>query len=379
MIMGFLDSLKSQRGRNEEIFKEVNEVINQFTVTLEGNEDVLAKYRSWYTGAKLLALDLISEVDCFKAKWGKGSKQQALSLLKICMLPMMSTWHMAYSLSPEITMEELERLKRRDIHNMNVMTGVGPPNAVRDFLNMDKQFAYDIDKEDQPYLYLISSRAVDALSLTPPTSIIDWDKQKFPIEDRSTLDLGVLPPQFSRRAVQLLRLKIYIHTETMLRTFSRSARKNDSTSLKGDFSDDEWMDSFMGVYQESIESIVYLVQDSDVSAIRYGDRLFESGMAGHHISCALAQVDKLPKPNSNELMYLRSDFVRLLDNCQKLASARLQVGMQMNERTLAEWATAGRHAQDAVRKIGDTWKTVEHHTASFWSRHNVQMEHEKTE
>ena len=145
-------------------------------------------------GASLLASGLIEHVEPVRNAWGKGSVGKATGLLVACVSPMLSMCLGNIEMQQDVSEEQKRQYREHAILNILDIFGSRfdclrekSGLKVRDFANLDIQFQCNYLPEERMgllYATLLISKAVEGCGMQ---GVIDWDAQRFPVEQSSDL------------------------------------------------------------------------------------------------------------------------------------------------------------------------------------------------
>lgn len=189
---------ESKEPRNLRVIQEAGGYVLSKAQAYACDDTVLTCVSSWMSGAGSLAIFLLEDESLqkapFRKAWRKGDRRKALKLLEVCLYPMFSIWFRKMKDEGD---EQTTEMKSNAIENIQYLLETQSKTEVRDFINLDIQYNYDMDKyENAPkgeggvsllhYIVLFMSKTWKAVGLR---EYIDWEKQTFPVRGHADLRL----------------------------------------------------------------------------------------------------------------------------------------------------------------------------------------------
>ncbi len=190
---------ESQKSRNKRLFDKWAAEIFRLIARHVSDEYDWRAHLAWLVGGRVAANGLVQESDCVKKPWGKGDETKALALTKVFTLHMISHWYR--NIDEQQQHSDDERRQAREVaassmlrfFNMYLSPGDSDASAkdVKDFMNMDIQFNWDLDKETRTggsriglLIYpLLLAKACEACG----QRCVDWSRVTFPVDSHQQL------------------------------------------------------------------------------------------------------------------------------------------------------------------------------------------------
>jgi hypothetical protein len=153
------------------------------------DEEQIHIHCTLFYGASILANNVVTGVTKIKKEWDKGRKEKTFALFEICIQPMISVWFGAVENQFACTEEDKRRNRELVIRNVLYILDSYTEEKLTDFLKLDAQFQYDINKHEEKnklgekgvqlcHVTLLMSKLAEAVGFN---SYIDWRKQDAPV------------------------------------------------------------------------------------------------------------------------------------------------------------------------------------------------------
>ena len=157
------------------VFAQISDRINQLTT----NEDNRRFFKSLLTGGVTMANAVSLRCQGVRDNCGTIDKEKALALTKLFTLLMLSQ---AFRWLEEHNSEEQKpkKVNLTAVSNVLGLFGDSSEEAIKDFLNMDDQFKYELEHQEHMthIAVLLLAKACEACG----HKCIDWDRVSFPVK-----------------------------------------------------------------------------------------------------------------------------------------------------------------------------------------------------
>jgi len=224
---------ESKEARERRLYREAYTAISRALAIGVRNQRQRDIYLSWFASASAMAEEVAGSVACLRKTQDIRDPAQATRICQVLALPMTSVWFR--SLDHSINPKADERHRLRTVAVSNVLTALGneSPEVMKDFLNLDIQYNYEINLEEAreksgepgsssryPALLISKLAAVTGIG-----DYIDWSKQSFPVtKDEDFVFVNAAQPYgelgYDLNGVIALEMSIPIFGAEMFRALS---------------------------------------------------------------------------------------------------------------------------------------------------------------
>lgn len=175
----------TRESSSTQIVDAVYEALVNRLYALTTDPDMKKEIGVLLSGGWAVAGHIIDNCNLIKKLWGKGNRKKALALVKLFTLHMIS--HRFRWIEEKERYTEDEKRQARELAANIILTIFEDESegAVKDFMDMDMQFNYDLDVKKSTWLgnALLLARACEACG----QRCVDWNKVTFPATTQAQL------------------------------------------------------------------------------------------------------------------------------------------------------------------------------------------------
>lgn len=244
---------ESQRARNKRILAEASQHLMEKVCEVVEDEYWHHVYCTLLLFASRLANTLVTHIEPVKNAWGKGSVENAIRLLEVCVQPMVSMWggsrsRSIYFVTPVERRQQLSQKEKRErrenlISNFLNIFGDYSEQKLKEFINMDIQWicedSFSFLEADQKglhtvvgkhvgarvYATLLISKAREACGMQGLP--INWSAKKFPIKKDGDLKfLNEATHSYDAESTFPINPLLEAYASDMIETFEKLWRSN---------------------------------------------------------------------------------------------------------------------------------------------------------